>query len=52
MRAVLEHYDRDLRLIFSSYAAADQTTPSHGNVRKAAESVNLAELTYMVGEGR
>ena len=52
VRAVLEHYERDLRLIFSSYAAADQSKPASGSVRKAADSVNLAELTYMVTEGR
>lgn len=52
VRAVLEHYESDLRPIFSSYAAADQSKPAGGSVRKAADSVNLAELTYMVNEGR
>ena len=48
VRAVLEHYDKDMRAIFKSYSAADQSA----DARLAADSVNLAELMYMFKEGR
>ena len=48
VQAVLEHYDDDLRQIFASYAAADMDV----DARAARDSVNLAELMFMVHEGR
>ena len=49
VRAVLAHYEKDLKTIFSSYAAADQGSV---DARATADSVNLQELLYMMNEGK
>ena len=48
VRAILEHHDKDLRQIFASYAAADMGVEAQA----AQDSVNLAELMFMVKEGK
>ena len=47
--AVLEHYEKDLLLIFSAYAQADQT--GAGSLQ-ALDSMNLAELMFVMKEGK
>lgn len=46
--AILDYYDRDLRAIFGSYAAADASV----DARAAADSVNLAEFLFMLKQGK
>ena len=46
--AVLDYYDKDLRAIFASYSAADQSV----DARAAADSVNLQEFLFMLKQGK
>ena len=50
MQAILDFYDKELRKIFESYAAADQVSAMAAKV--SASTINLAELTYMAKEGK
>jgi hypothetical protein len=49
VRAVLEHYDKDLHAIFSAWAAADQQTTE---ARQSADSVNLPEFLFLLNQGK
>ena len=44
----MDHYDRDLRAIFGSYAAADASV----DARAAADSINLAEFHFLLKQGK
>ena len=46
-KAVLSHWDKDVRAIFKSYAAADMDV----DAQDATDTVNLAELMFMLKEG-
>ena len=45
VQAILDYYDKELRKIFESYAAADQVSAMAAKV--SASTINLAELTYI-----
>ena len=47
-KAVIHFWDKDVREIFKSYAAADMNVEAQG---AALDSVNLTELLYMLKEG-
>lgn len=49
VRAIFEFYDKDLRKIFDSYAAADQLS---AEARQASGSLNLGELTFLAKDGK
>ena len=46
--AILEHWEKELHEIFKCYAAADM----EGDALSTTDSVNLAELMFMVKEGK
>lgn len=47
-KAVLDYWDKDLKAIFVSYAAADMDV----DAQDATDSINLAELMFMMNEGK
>jgi len=49
VRAIFEHYDKELRKIFDSYAAADQLS---ADARASTGSLNLGELTFLAKDGK
>lgn len=49
MQAIFEYYDKDLRAIFRSYAAAN--TKAGLNDTETLDKVDLNELAYMMKEG-